>query len=532
MFEKIIKLSAQFPQIPFNSSALKRPKLFYPDLDEKRYIGFCVFSSLFFTILIGAIMIFSGEENNLGFETLIYLILFFCMMAGLFLNIPNLQIKKITTKLENELPLSIRTFALFLQIKMPFYNALKEIGTEEGEFSRQIRIVLKEAEQGVSLKKALLNFSSRFNSPYVKRAISQIIIAYEFGSTGIELERISADMLFVQQHKVKEYANKSAIFGLVFVIVTCVFPTFFLIYSFTSSIFGTMTLDNTALAIVMLLIFPTIASAILILSKASSPQSVFSKKTDKKYLLLTIMVAAFYVLAVTYAPKEFIYPAIFISSLIFFAAVYPGYKKEKNKEDTEIHLPDALFALSSLSPSATTRDIFFALKSVDCAPLSLEAQISIKQINSNVKDETVIRDFCHRIDSTIVTHYFEIAKQIISVNSFAYFAKLGQDAMEFTQINRDRQNILSMQKYTLIFGAFLIPVIIKLSLNMLKGVLILSKSNISFAFFDSIIAPYLAIYALLSSIYIADSESKNSQSIVYFFIMFLISLIVYNISIF
>lgn len=530
MFEKIIELSKNFPQIDVNSSSLKQAKLFYPKLDEKRYFGFSVLVSLALSAIMALLMIFTATEN-LGVETIIYVVLFFCLILGLFLNLPKLQIRKITSKLENELPLSLRTFALFLQLKMPFYNALRALSLEDSEFSRQIKSVLKEVEQGVSLKKALLNFSARFKSPNVKRAVSQIIIAYEFGSTGAELERISTDMLFVQQHKVKEYANKSAVFGLIFVIVTCVFPTFFLIYSFTSSIFGTMTLDTTQLTIMMLLIFPIIAAGILFISKANSPDSVFAKKAKREYFLLTAAVALVYVLSVLFLPKEYVYPAIFASSILFIAAVYSGYQKEKNKEEIEAHLPDALFALSSLSPSSALRDIFSALKTVDSPALSKETEITLKQINSNVKDETVISDFCHRIDSTIVTHYFDIAKHIISVNSFSYFAKLGQDALEFIQINRDRQNTLSLQKYTLIFGAFLIPLIIKLSINMLKGVVVISKTNISFSFFDSIIVPYLAIYALLSSIYVADSESKNSQSIVYFFIMFLISLIVYNINI-
>jgi hypothetical protein len=153
-------------------------------------------------------------------------------------------------------------------------------------------------------------------------------------------------------------------------------------------------------------------------------------------------------------------------------------------------------------------------------------------------------------------------RHVFSTNSFGQLNKLGEDMLQFVEVRRERAGLLSMQKYTLVFGGLLVPLILKITLNLLQSMAEFFVSDTSvgadtgaisgagdaiggavsgaaagaigsasgapqldFAF--SLVPAYLIIYALLSSFYIGNIDERRSQSTLYFLAIVVVGLMTF-----
>jgi hypothetical protein len=109
-----------------------------------------------------------------------------------------------------------------------------------------------------------------------------------------------------------------------------------------------------------------------------------------------------------------------------------------------------------------------------------------------------------------------------------YLALIAEDILSALEMRRERESLLSMQKYTLIFGALLIPFIIGSTLALSSEIATLNGAP-SPAGIGSTAISYLAIYAFLSAAFISYSEGRPSSFMKYFALLSLASMALFYI---
>jgi len=505
----VIRISAYAPQIRLESKMLKPLKKLRPDASEAKYTGAAIVLSLGAGVLIGALALAMGESAAFG-------LIGSALAFGFVLMLPSLEMRARTAEFEARLPLMLRTLSMLLDMRIPFQKALELTSADEPE----MRPVLDDIGNGVTVQKAFARLAITHDSFTVKRALSQLLTAYEVGSSGHEIARIGDEMLSMQRHALREHASRSAIFGLMFIVSAAVLPTFFLVYAILGgfSADASASVDQGGMAIAMLVIFPLISLMILLLARAMLPRSALESGSGGMDITVfgpcALMVASF-----VFLPQGFALPGGGLGAMAAGYLVWSKYNDEKRTEDLERHLPDALFAVAGLPKSTRMEDLFGVIERSGYGPLSEEAGKCRKQLAANLSTGTVLEDLSSRNRSPMLGRACEMLAHVFSTNSFDRLNRLAEDMMEFAEVKRERAGLLSMQKYTLVFGGLLIPLILRITLDLLGSMAGLfsdggATPQIGFAY--SLAPAYLIIYALLASIYISAIDERRSRSAGYF----------------
>ena len=101
-----------------------------------------------------------------------------------------------------------------------------------------------------------------------------------------------------------------------------------------------------------------------------------------------------------------------------------------------------------------------------------------------------------------------------------------EDIFEVFSALLERRSALAMQKYTLLFGALLVPVILGLIVNVVSGLDLSALEEISKVSNEERVAllsagigagqAYLVAFALLSSVLIAQQDGDGRKAVLYF----------------
>jgi Flp pilus assembly protein TadB len=512
LIDFVIVVSRYAPEVRIKSKMLGALAKLGLGVPEGRYVGAALLLSVPIALAGGALAIFFGAFG----DGIVFGLLGFALAFGFILVLPSLELKARTADFEARLPLFLRTLGMLLGMRMPFERALAMAAQDEPEFGP----VLDDISRGATVQKALGRLAVSHDSFAIKRALSQLLTAYEVGGSGQDIGRIGDEMLSAQRHSLREYASKSAIFGLVFIVSAAVLPTFFLVYAVLGDFtLGARPLDRLGMAIAMLALFPLISFLVLLVARSVLPRSGLEDARGQGYLAL-LLPAAMLVLSFLALPEAL---APFGVAAGFLAAgylLYTKYGEEKRVEELEGRLPDALFAVSGLPKSASMEDVFCMMGRAGYGPLSDEAEKSGKQLSSNLGAGLVLDDLASRNRSPMLRRACAMLKHVFATNSFSQLNRLAEDMLRFTEVRRERAGLLAMQKYTLLLGGLLVPLILRITLGLLGSMAEFlaqggdAADNVGFA--RALIPAYLVIYAALSSNYIANMDSRRSQSAGYF----------------
>ncbi|MBI5046431.1 type II secretion system F family protein [Candidatus Micrarchaeota archaeon] len=510
MIEFFGKIANYFPAIEIAAKGTERNiRMLDRAIDHRRYMGMAISLGSLAAVAVVMIELIEGQQTI----ALPLAFLAFGITIGFFILLPEIELNKKNSEMEVEMPFFLRTFGNLLEINLPFERAMEISSEGNGEVNRRMHNVLKETKNGMTMNRALSGFFNSVKSVELKKAISQISMAYEIGSTGKELKKAAEELRLIQSHKMKEYGSKNAIFGLMFILSAAILPTFFLIYS----IIGQGNFTAIQIAGVLLVVFPLISFAILLFGRAIMPISIFANNRFE-YLMIApggIMVIG----TLTFPQMQLVFIGTGIASAIGFA--YSNYKRENRIENIENNLANALFSAGGLPKGMKLERIFEMIENGAYGVLSEESGKSKKQLMMNVKPERVLDDLASRNNSGMLTRVCIMMKQMIFTNSLDQLNSLAEDVLLYTQNLRERGELFAMQKYTLIFGAFLIPLIMKMSLGLLKSIGDALGAGISekIGFTSGIVPTYLIIYAILGSMQIAEGDGKKSDAAIYFLII-------------
>jgi len=488
-----------FPALDIRSSQDKELEML--GINPPQYMGMSLILSF-----AAAVLVLLGAGPAIA-------LLGFGLVFGLFLVLPKVEMQKRTAEIESEMPFFLRTAGMLLQIGLPFERALETAA--EGALGKEIALIRNEMGKGMGLQRAFSSFAASMPSLVIKRAVSQLISAYEIGSRGEELKEIGNELLYIEQHKLKQYGARSAMFGLIFIMFSAVFPTFFLVYAIIGKFAFGAEISEFQVMVAMLIVFPLVSSATIIVSRTSMPHSSFSNASgfDICLVLPGLLFAA-----------GFLLPQVQLVFLIAGTAlggyfIYKNYKTERKIEEIEEMLPDALFSVSGMPKSTRPERIFETIENGSFGALSEEASKSRRQLAMNVKIDSVLDDMWQRNPSVMLKKTCRMMKQMFHTNALNRLDMLAEDIIRHFQIRRERSQVFALQKYTLILGALLVPLIMGTALGLLEsmgGLLDDGSVNESVAFSHSVVPPYLMLYAMIASAAIADAEGKKSLAASYF----------------
>ncbi len=130
-------------------------------------------------------------------------------------------------EMEKELPFALRHLAVVIRSGMSLYNAMESIAAADyGVLSKEFKRTVKEISEGKTTEEALESMAVRSKSRSVRLAVSQIIRALRVGG-GLSdaVKRIAEDVAFEQRNRIREFAEKLNLVGVVFMFAGIVLPS-------------------------------------------------------------------------------------------------------------------------------------------------------------------------------------------------------------------------------------------------------------------------------------------------------------------
>lgn len=194
---------------------------------------------------------------------------------GLQLYYPKIKRKKHAGLVEATLPFCLMEIAVDINLGMAFEKAIRHASKGSGKCAGELGIVLKEIEeQGASVQEALRHFSERIESRLVKRAVIQLVAAFEQGKgkdAGAPIKRIAAEILTRQRVESKMFSSRLVVLSLLFIAVSAIVPALFQSFSIVGSVILHMNFTPLELFLIITVGFPVLDLAVLFYIKSKTP---------------------------------------------------------------------------------------------------------------------------------------------------------------------------------------------------------------------------------------------------------------------
>ncbi|MFH0884750.1 MAG: type II secretion system F family protein [Candidatus Micrarchaeota archaeon] len=494
----IIRLSSFFPDIGMKCSCEKA--LIILNARPGRYMGMSLALSALVASAVFLASVFSVPMTLLAFA----------FTYALMLAIPNIEMRSRAQEIEAAMPFFLRALGMLLEMGLPWRRAIEAACPQEGALREEMFIAIKTMDEGSGFHRALSHLAT-YDSLAIKRAVSQMVCAYDTGASGKEMMRIGDELLSMEQHRLKEFSAKSSMFGLLFVVFCAIAPTFYLIYAVAGPLaFDSGGVDKGQMAWMMLVIFPLISILILMLSKSAMPRSALGRRMgmDIRMLAPGALLVIGFLLFPNY-PLPIMVAGIAVGAFI----AYGSFDRERRLEQVDASLPDALLSVSGMPGASGADRIFRLIEEGGFGALSNEAGKTRRQLAMNVRVEAALRDFAARNPTALISRASMMMGQMIKTGSLSRLGALAEDMIRGAQTERERSQLFSMQKYTLIFGALLIPLVFRMALGLSETIGELSGAPETGV--ATIIPPYLAIYAVTASLAISDAQGSRSALALY-----------------
>lgn len=525
--KKIFEFSELFPDLGIKSKGAGKycKKL---KLDEGKYLSFAFFISLIFgTVGTITAIFFAILELEIVMAGALFLIMFGTTFF-FFLKLPENVELALEAEMEAEMPLVLRTIGMLLDLKVPFIQALKSAATE-GELGVEFAKIVNEVEEGVGLSKALAKFAEETENATIKKSAAQLISVYEHGAHGSEIIQIADDLLSLQRYHMRDFVSKSAFFGLLFVIFAVVVPTFFLVFATAGKFILDVEISTITFLLIFLILFPFIDAMILFVSISQMPPNIFGRREKNQNILifagLVIVLAAIMLLDIEIVGKFIAVISITFAAWFVFEK---DYREERKIEKIEDGLPNALLGVSGLPKNYGIEKILekMAAKKDE---IGSETEKTLRQLKAHIGIEKALTDMWKRNHSFMLRRMGDLmlCAHLAGANVSEKMHEMAEDLLRFAELKRERENALSLQKYTLVLGALIVPLILASSLSLVKQIteFIGEKNEGVLNAAPNAISAYIILYSALSAFYIANSESRVSRSVLYFACMAFIGLV-------
>ncbi len=507
MIEKLIQYSERMPRLDVDASWLRTAFLCLGiAADARKYVSFClacgfaafVIAFIALQSIVGAVLAFLG----------IFAFLFF---------LPKIELDRMEGEMESELPFFLRDLGALINMGIPFLSAVSLLSQRKGTLNVEMGRVVSEMSKGASPVSALADMGARFGNTNIKRGMAQIISAYEQGGGGNELKRMGSDLLNSQRHKVREYAAKSSIYAILFIMVSVIGPTFYMIANIVGPVLYGSSASSNSLVPAMLVIFPAISYLILLLGRMSMPRTAFSQKGGLPLgIIAAVPLAAVLMLDIDMALKAVLLALVALLSALLFAK---RHVEEKRTAAIEANLPNALLLISSLPRGTTFQKVVERLANSDLAGIKDEFRKANNQLRANLSPETAIRDMIERNRSPMLAKVMETMEHVYRAggNVSERIAEMADDLLLFQEAGRERNSALAMQKYSVMLGMLVMPLVLSMAMGIAAKMGGIVGENTDFGFISECLVPaYLVLNAGIIAEFCASMDNDRSKELIYF----------------
>jgi hypothetical protein len=250
-------------------------------------------------------------------------------------------------------------------------------------------------------------------------------------------------------------------------------------------------------------------------------------KLNKKSYLLVVFLIATLILTENYV-VIFVFIGI-VLSLLFVKQLLIAYKKTTVKKDLENTLTEEILKLTTINVSGDIKRIINSLTLSRNKTISNEFLIIKRKIMQGHNINNLFEVLKKKYNSDILDKFLNLI--IISyktgTTSQNDFKNLVDDFLRSKQIMQERNSMLLMQKYTIVFsGTIIIPIILGVVISLVEK--LQSSIDLSYLGFEInnqlfFVGYYCAIiyiveYIIISSVYLATIENNTRKFIIYLLI--------------
>jgi len=235
----------------------------YPWINYKNYkklMNFVVIiSALFFSIIYFVL------SNNLVYT--LYLLLGISLVGYfVFYYYPIILKKSYIGKIEKNLPFFLIDLDMKLSIGQEFISTLNDLSKQYDFLGNIFKKIISNYNKGITLQKSFREYSNSFNSQDFKRALTQIMNIYETGKITKRkgpLFELAEEIVNIQTTRTKLYSNKLVMISLLFIGITAIVPSLFLIFVNIGSFILDLGITADQLLLIFVLVFPAIDVVII-----------------------------------------------------------------------------------------------------------------------------------------------------------------------------------------------------------------------------------------------------------------------------
>lgn len=200
----------------------------------------------------------------------------FAVAFGVAKQWPHWQKRMEIEKAEAELPFVLLRMSIELALHRSFEKALESASQSEFVHAgKEFETVVREIRwNGASIPEALRHLLQRLQGKEAKRAIAQVVLAYEQGTRqkkSRQVKRMASELLARQRIEAKAFGGKVALFSLLFIVVSAIIPAFFQSFVLIGSSFLEMDFSAAQVFWIIALGFPALDLAVLVLLRQQTP---------------------------------------------------------------------------------------------------------------------------------------------------------------------------------------------------------------------------------------------------------------------
>ncbi|MBP1911530.1 type II secretion system F family protein [Thermococcus stetteri] len=256
---------------------------FFSGLDVDLYRANILMSPLKYVAYMLGVSLFVGIFGVL-LAYLLYQPLVISLSAGLLGFIgglfymrlyPRLVWRKRVVEVEKALPYVLRHIASLLSAGVGIAEAILSVAKADyGPISEEFELIIRDMRTGSSFEEAMTKFEEKMASENVSRVVKQVLRAVKFGGNLADvLYKLAEDFSFEYRMKLVEYVQKVNGVSFIYMFITIVMPTMFVIGILAASVMAkTLVLNITAMAVILLLAFPIMSFIIINMIKSAEPR--------------------------------------------------------------------------------------------------------------------------------------------------------------------------------------------------------------------------------------------------------------------
>ncbi len=245
-------------------------------MSKEMYVAMMLVAGIFLSIFF----FMGGLLFGLDILTSLLLGVFGFLAGFMYLRAyPRIVWKRRVSEVEKALPYVLRHLAALLSAGVGIAEAMVSVANADyGVASEEFDMMIRDMRSGASFEDALTRFDRKMESENVTRVVKQILRAIKFGGNLADiLYDMAADFAFEYRMKLVEYVQKVNGISFVYMFLTVVMPTMFVVAVLAGSAFvaagrGAMAITPSGLAVVLLLGFPMISFIIVMMIKRGEPR--------------------------------------------------------------------------------------------------------------------------------------------------------------------------------------------------------------------------------------------------------------------